>query len=168
MAVRALVKLWVPEQDGAPPQLIGIQDERFVVEEEPQPVIPFDNRHGTSPYAVKRTFTAEWSQVLEVRHEEGEMTRTGLSVGSQGTAKLEAVAQQAIKDAYSISDSRRESRNDEVSFEVPAGVRREVRVVHRRIWRRGVMRFVADDIDAGIPFRVLENVEFGYSFHGLG
>ena len=155
-------RLW-GEADGPPPDTAVIHSETLVVDEDPQPPIPFDNRNGTTSFEVRRAFTAEWSQTYEVSREHQDATRVGMSVGASG-AKLEFAAEEAIKAAYAITETKRETRSDEVTFEVPAGVRRDVRVIHRRIWRHGVVRFERGEDKADIPFRVLANVEIGYDF----
>jgi hypothetical protein len=147
--------------------LIRIRDESLVVEEDPQPAIPFDNRRGTTPYEVKRSFAAEWSQTWELRREQHDATRAGIGAGTSG-AKLEFAAEQAIKAAYALTETRRESRTNDLSFQVPAGVRRDVHVVHRQLWRHGVVEFQRGEEKVDIPFRVLTNVEIGYNGEDQG
>jgi hypothetical protein len=141
-----------------------IVETEIVVDEDPQPSIPFDNRGGTAPYAVRRAFTAEWQQTCEIHREETDTARQTRGFSPDAGVTFESSAEQAVKNAYSITETKRVSRSDEVSFEVPAGVRREVRIVHRRVWQHGVLRLTRSDASIDIPFRVLTNVEIGYDF----
>jgi hypothetical protein len=141
-----------------------IVETAVVVDEDPQPAIPFDNRGGTAPYAVTRTFTAQWQQTWEIVGERSRQQRAAIGVPGIAGMTLEMVAERAIRAEYSISETTRVTRSDEVSFEVPPGVRREVRIVHRRVWHHGTVRVDRPEGDIDIPFRVLTDVEIGYQF----
>lgn len=163
LAKEVVGRLWAPDTDGPPPEPVLVGNPEVVVEARPQPPIPFDNLQGTSPFTVRRTFTAEWTQTCEVRDEHTTGTKAGATVGTAG-AKLQFAAEEAIKTAFALTETKRTTRSDEVTFDVPPGVRRDVRVDHRYIWQRGVVRFERASGAVDVPFRVLTNVEIGYRF----
>ena len=114
--------------------------------------------------SFKRAFTAEWSQTIELGEElatrQGMTTGMGLDAG----VKFESVAEETLKTTYGITETRRVTRSDEVSFDVPAGVRRQVRLIHNRTWQHGVVRVDGAGAEIEVPFRVLTNVEVDYDF----
>lgn len=160
---RAAIELWRQRGDQAP-EFVGFTDEGSVVEEVPQPAIPFDNRAGSAPYAVKRQITAECSKTFELRHEEDRSTRVGATVAAPGVGKLEAATQEAIKTAYAVIHTESYTRTDELTFEVPPRVRRKLIVVHRRVWEHGTANFDFEGQPVAVPFRVLAGLEIGYDF----
>jgi hypothetical protein len=95
--VKSALKRWLRGESDQAPIQTGITESGFDVFEIPQPAIPFENP-GTAPFTVKREFSAEWTQTLEIRQEDRRMQRVGVS--AERWVKLEASAEKAITQTY--------------------------------------------------------------------
>ncbi len=127
-----------------------------------------DNRRGTSDLKRKRTVTQEWTQRYEVERENTETVGAKLGANIGAIATLEVTAEQALKERYAVSEEKREVYTEELSFEVPAGVCRKVRLAFKHHWQAGVIRVrlpssgnpgesqEAEQLE--VPFRVMVDV----------
>jgi hypothetical protein len=130
--------------------------------------IELDNSRGTSPLLRTRTISEEWTHTYEVEREETNTTGLKAGLGIEHGPNLEVTAEQAIKERYSISDQKKETYSEELSFEVPPGVRRNVRVTFKEVWEQGRVRlalpstardFESDEVTkVELPFRVVVDV----------
>lgn len=90
---------------------------------------PIDNRHGVIPSVIKRVYTEEWSQTVEFQTQDERHVSRRVTIGPDKAAIFESTAEQAIRKTLGMTNTRRTSRTDELSFEVSPGICRDVFVL---------------------------------------
>lgn len=119
-----------------------------------------DNLGGVSTLNRTRTVNYEWSKSLSMSVEGTQTEETGFEVGKKDVATLSSMASNAVKTTYQVTQEERKTYTEELSFEVPPGIRRDVTLTFRRIWQLGIVKMsdeAGDPVD--IPYRVAVELE---------
>lgn len=121
------------------PLQVDFVEERRWSEEGTVSELTLDNRRGVSELNRRQTVTQEWTQRYEVEREKSESVGAKLGADLGAIATLELTAEQTLKERYSVSEEKKEVYTEELTFEVPAGVCRTVRLTFREQWQGGVV-----------------------------
>lgn len=118
-----------------------------------------DNLNGRSTLHRKKTIGQQWTQVLDLSTEETSAHEASLTLGND-VMSLSAMAQNAVKTAYKISEEQTRTYSEELEFDVPAGVRRRVTLTYKRVWQHGRLLLRREDEGSlEFPFKVLVSME---------
>lgn len=123
-----------------------------------QEEIVLDNLRGKSLLKRKKTISEEWTQTLDLGSERSATQESSLRLGND-TIGITEMAQNALKTTYRLSQGQTKTYSEELDFEVPAGVRRRVTLIFKRVWQYGRLRFEDDGRSMEIPFKVVVGLE---------
>ncbi len=105
------------------------------------------------------TFTKEWSRTLTIESEESISRSFG--VGIDDIVSIHFIAEQAVRNKYSISTTEHQSRTEKMSITIPAGTKQQVILQWKQIWEEGMVQLVDQSgrrVD--IPFSVAADLTF--------
>lgn len=134
-----------------------------------QDEILLDNSRGASPMKRKQTITREWTETLEIELENSETSEVTAKIGGD-VASLQAMAQNALKSTYRLSQTETKTFSDELEFEVPAGVRRRVILTFKRVWQHGVLELRSKEGEPAteVPYKLVVGLKFDMAFEDDG
>jgi hypothetical protein len=71
-------------------------------------------------------------------------------------ANLGLSVERAISEKYSLTQDVKRSYTDQMTFEVPAHMKRQITFLYRRLWQHGVIRYhMESESPIEIPFKVV-------------
>lgn len=124
-----------------------------------------DNFHGRSPLRRTKTISEEWEHSLEVEISSHVAEEVGLKLGND-IATLSAVVTNTLSSSYKVSTAERRVYTDELVFDVPAGVRRDVTLDFKRVWQVGhLVLSSADSASVTIPFQIQVGINMDLAQH---
>lgn len=124
-----------------------------------------DNSHGHSPLRRTKTVSEEWEHSLEIGIDSHVAEEVGLKLGND-IATLSAVVTNTLSSSYKISTAERRVYTDELVFDVPAGVRRDVTLDFKRVWQLGhLVLSSADSPSVTIPFQIQVGINMDLAQH---
>lgn len=114
-----------------------------------------DNTKGTSTLKRTRSVSEEWTQAYSLEREETDTATITGTLGVDGGPSAAVTAEQALKERFAISEQKKRTFTEEISFEVPPGVSRSVLLTFKRTWQHGTIRVTPPDEEAfEVPFKV--------------
>jgi DNA-directed RNA polymerase subunit RPC12/RpoP len=117
-----------------------------------------DNSKGRTPLKRSQSISREWTQTVAVEQERTDGTQTKFGLAAQGVS-LETMAEQAVRSKYSISETQKLTRTDELQLDVPAGTKRRLVMTFKRTWQHGKLVLTPADGDpVEVPYKVVADV----------
>lgn len=119
--------------------------------------------NSRSGVELERRFTVrkEWSQSLVIEKEKARTDGGEITVGVSDAASLKLVAEQAIKEKYTISEDTTHSYTEEIILKVPAKTRLRVIFYWKRIWQHGIIKLRDEQGRSNeLPFKVAVGATF--------
>jgi phage FluMu protein Com len=118
--------------------------------------IELDNSRGVSELKRTRSVSEEWTQSYTLEREETMSAGVKGTFGVDGGPKVEVTAEQALKERFAISEQKKRTFAEEISFEVPPGVVRKVTLTFKRTWQHGTIRLTPPgESPVEVPFKVV-------------
>jgi hypothetical protein len=113
-----------------------------------------DNSRGSSPLRRTQTISEEWVNSLEIGLDSSISEQMGMKLGND-LVSLTAIATDTLSSSYKVTTSERRVYTDELVFDVPAGVRRDVTLDFKRVWQLGHLVLSSlGSASATIPYQI--------------
>lgn len=100
-----------------------------------------DNSKSSIQLTRRFAVSKEWSQSYSIEYEKASANKQQLNIGlNQGVdAGIQSVAEDSLKERYSISSGSKQTYTEEITLSVPANTNLRVVFSWKRIWQQGLL-----------------------------
>ena len=141
--------------------LVEIVEEKYIEEPREEEKRVIDNLRSSVAVTRKLSFSKEWLQSYRIDSENIHASKIegDTKLGPFGGVKI--VAEEKVRQQYSISESIRKTQNEEVTIEIPPETKVSVSIQWKHLVRTGLVKVSSHFGESfELPFRVTVGITF--------
>lgn len=120
-----------------------------------------DNSHSSISLTRRFTVSKEWFQSYTIEYEKAQSEKQQINFGLAQTVNIQTMAENSIKEYYSLSSGAKQTYTEEITLNVPAKTKLSVVFHWKRIWQQGILTI---RIKTGQVFELPFQLAIGITF----